>query len=665
MEESRLGARFNAETGEAGPALDAVRQTSSLTAADIIANQAAADAERRMIGRAEIGNAQQQLPVAPATRARDDRNGWATAGQGDVPMGSPTATPQSAQQRIPAVVVAPPAERDGRDASPRLLGFSDAPAEPAVEADNLGAALDHFAGYDQNQPATPPPSHAALAFVDERERISGVLTQQAAGYWENTYVPGAVELRQLGQRVLPGDRAHRVLPYPQPLDAPERAALSVSVTSDRTFANGPTRALVQVGIRATDAVAGRRPALNLAVILDLDDSQELAETELVETILRQLARSWEAGDNVSLIVAGRPGGVLAEPGRLTWGQATVLAQSLLENEGPRLSIHEAWFEALTRVQAGSAAALGADMILVVTDGAHRDRGAALDVQAHRAAIDGVVTSVMLLNDLPYDAELSATVMAGQGTLRTVLSADDAEQAVQAEIDATATTVARAIRLRLRLGPNVRLVDVIGSRRLDAQQAQRVREAEQSIDQRVAAALGIRADRGNDEDGIQIVIPAFRAGDTHVILLDVLLTGPGPVLDVRARYKDIVQLRNGETRSALALPPTNVAAGPLQQNVWKNLVGWQITEALRAAGSHLAVDRRQAAIDALDEAIGLVTGMQQQIPTWANDRDLTRDLVLLRDYRNTIPTTSNPTLLANSMQYAAWLRQLRVDPPDGT
>jgi hypothetical protein len=39
--------------------------------------------------------------------------------------------------------------------------------------------------------------------------------------------------------------------------------------------------------------------------------------------------------------------------------------------------------------------------------------------------------------------------------------------------------------------------------------------------------------------MQIVIPSFFTGDSHVILLDVVVAGPGPVADVTLRYKDLV------------------------------------------------------------------------------------------------------------------------------
>ena len=103
---------------------------------------------------------------------------------------------------------------------------------------------------------------------------------------------------------------------------------------------------------------------------------------------------------------------------------------------------------------------------------------------------------------------------------------------------------------IRLAPGVQLVDVIGSQRLDEGRAQEVRDAEQSIDQRLSRNLGIETDRGLDEEGIQMVIPSFYADDAHVVLLDVVAPGPGPVADVTVRYKDLVHMKNGVARAHL-------------------------------------------------------------------------------------------------------------------
>src|SRR5262249_61166163 len=106
--------------------------------------------------------------------------------------------------------------------------------------------------------------------------------------------------------------------------------------------------------------------------------------------------------------------------------------------------------------------------------------------------------------------------------------------------------------------------------------------------RLAGALGVAADRGADEDGIQIVIPAFHAGDAHAILLDTVAAGPGPIADVGVRYKDLVLLRNNVARAALTLPASAPAPGPLERNVSKNLLAQELAQTLTAAAA--ALDR---------------------------------------------------------------------------
>jgi len=141
----------------------------------------------------------------------------------------------------------------------------------------------------------------------------------------------------------------------------------------------------------------------------------------------------------------------------------------------------------------------------------------------------------------------------------------------------------------------KLVEVVGSRRLGAMDAARTREAEISIDRRVAKASGIEADRENDEDGIKIIIPSFSAGDAHVILLDVIADGPGALADVAVSYKDLVHLRNGTAKAALSLGRGHDAAerdnGDIERSIFQNYVGSTISQRLGAAGALLGGHRR--------------------------------------------------------------------------
>ena len=230
--------------------------------------------------------------------------------------------------------------------------------------------------------------------------------------------------------------------------------------------------------------------------------------------------------------------------------------------------------AVARVAEGddSEAALGSSAVVLLTAASLGADLAALERAAHSSAVAGIPVSVIGVGPDVLMAELERLALAGQGNRRLIAQVTEVEKVIESELTAASQVVARALRLRIRLAPGVKLVGVIGSDRLGSQAADRVRAAERSVDQRLARNLGIESDRGEDEDGIQIVIPAFYAGDAHVVLLDVVAPGPGPLGDVTLRYKDLVHSRNGVASARAELSRREREPGSLQNNVVKNLLG---------------------------------------------------------------------------------------------
>ena len=203
--------------------------------------------------------------------------------------------------------------------------------------------------------------------------------------------------------------------------------------------------------------------------------------------------------------------------------------------------------------------LGSSLVLVITPRKLGDELDAISRLAHRSAVGGVPVSVIGVGAAVDRGELERLALAGQGRRYFLEQSSDASSIVDRELAASSRVVARALRLRIKLADGVKLVDVIGSVSLNERQAERVREAEKSIDLRLSRNLGIEADRGEDEDGIQVVIPSFYAGDSHTILLDVVASGPGPIAEVTARYKDLAELRNTVAKASLALPRSTASA----------------------------------------------------------------------------------------------------------
>jgi hypothetical protein len=516
---------------------------------------------------------------------------------------------------------------------------------------------------------------AARRFLDERNRVEGLSFREARGYWANTYVPGDRTLRQLKARL---DRAagagatgtlhDGARQISQPFDPPDGAALAVYLHGDRTGVETRERMLVQVGLKGTSRRSGIRPAMTVGLVLDLRGEVTPESATSMRALLQAFAASAELGDRFSLTVAGRPGGTILSPGDLRHGPLTVAMTELFGDEpsGAVMSLDQAVAAAQSVVRADDDpnAPLGSSALIVITAqrlGGFTDRLAAT---AHQSAVDGVPWSVIGIGQGVDLAELDALVLAGQGNRRLLTSTADAESLVDRELAAVSRVVARAVRLRIRLAPGVQLIDVIGSERLDERRSQQVRDAEQAVDQRLSRNLGIQADRGLDEDGIQIVIPSFYADNAHVVLLDVVVPGPGPVADVTVRYKDVVHMRNGVARAHLRVGRSASAAGPLERNVLANLVATEVASRLDAAADAVAAGNVAAARTTLNDTLSLVRGITSLVEGLGQNSDLEADMEMLAGYLqalSALPANDHIQLriAADSLRYAG---RLKVLPP---
>jgi len=516
---------------------------------------------------------------------------------------------------------------------------------------------------------------SARRFLDARNRVEDLNFREARGYWANTYVPGDRTLRQLKARLdrmagtgTIGNLHAGSRQISQPFDPPDSAALAVYLHGDRTGVETRERMLVQVGLKGTSRRSGIRPAMTVGLVLDFRGEVEPAAAASIRALLQAFAASAELGDRFSLTVAGRSGGTIVAPGDLRHGPLTVAMAELFGDKpsGAVLSLDQAvaTAQSVVRVDDDPNAPLGSSALIIIT--AQRLGGftGRLAATAHQSAVDGVPWSVIGIGRGVDLAELDALVLAGQGNRRLLTSAADAESLVDRELAAVSRVVARAVRLRIRLAPGVQLVDVIGSERLDERRSQQVRDAEQAVDQRLSSNLGIQADRGLDEDGIQIVIPSFYADNAHVVLLDLVVPGPGPVADVTVRYKDVVHMRNGVARAHLRVGRSESDAGPLERNVLANLVATEVASRLDAAADAVAAGNVTAAQAILDDILSLVRGITSLVEGLGQNPDLEADMEMLSGYIEALSTVqaNDPDQLqtaADSLRYAG---RLKVLPP---
>jgi hypothetical protein len=187
---------------------------------------------------------------------------------------------------------------------------------------------------------------------DERSRVDGLWFQDAKGSWANTYLPGDPVVRGLEHRLRGAayPKIHSAaFPASLPYDQTSAGALSIFVHADRKGLSEKSRLLVQVGIRAAEHQARRRPPMNVGVVLDLPQPVSPEVAMATRALLESLESSQELGDRFRLIVTGA-GEVLA-PEAFRRGPLTVALDDLYAH-APSGSISDAFALALENVHAG-------------------------------------------------------------------------------------------------------------------------------------------------------------------------------------------------------------------------------------------------------------------------------------------------------------------------
>ncbi len=516
-------------------------------------------------------------------------------------------------------------------------------------------------------------STAAQNFLHQLDSLDDVHYQPATGYWANTYIPGDPAMRLLQAQVnqwnhnaattdLSLEQAAQQIW--QPFDAPQGTALATYLHSNKTFIDGPTRLQLQVGLQASEHESGQRPALDLAVVLDMHGTTAQQFDTEIRALLQALQEAKQTGDRFSLTIAGKPGGLMIPAGEFRHGPVSIAINQLFSDQDTPSGNEWSLLEAITKaandlnIESKADKALGTRQILLITGQPIQTDMQALKDTIHQQAVNGLMLSAVTLGGQTIAEQIDSLVLAGQGNRRTLLNVDDAKPLIEQELYSASRTVARAIRIRIQLAPGVKLIQVHGSERLDTRQIERVKQAENSIDQRLAENLGIVADRGDDETGIQMVIPAMSAGTSHVILLDVMASQPGPVADVRVRYKDLTKVRNSVTQAQLSIDSEQTAAGKLERNVVKNLLALELAERMTQASQRLAVNDLNGTKLQLQKAHQLVNELRQQLPGWRNDQELLQDEQMLSGFLTAlrspiIAQTQQREMVVASLQLAAY------------
>ena len=548
------------------------------------------------------------------------------------------------------------------EASKRLV-TSDGTKSDTLGSENKNALPEQAAAKKENE-----------NFFRAMRNTSNLKFVPATGYWANTYVPGDSTVRELQTTLVAKDKPQLAQAQlglhelssevSQPFDAPQSAALGLNIHSDRTGLQGEGRMIVQIGLKGTAHSAGRRPPLNLGVLLDLREELSAESAEKLRELLFTLNDAKDIGDTFRLSVAGKPGGIIIPASDFKRGALTVALDKILDQKKlpeSALDLPAAYEDIISNVASSDDpnSPLGSSEVILITDQKLGTLTPVLTGLAQKSAIAGIPTSAIALGEKADLSELESLVLAGQGSRRVMHSKSDAKEIISRELTSVSRAVAKAVRLRIRLAPGVKLVGVLGSYRLDKSKSKQVRAAEKSIDQRLAKNLGIEADRGKDEDGIQIIIPTFYSGDSHVIMLDVVAPGPGQIAEVRARYKDLLHSTNAVVTQSLSLGSSESPAGALEQNVIKNLLALNLSSALKTMSLAVKFSEPSVAIELARSYGLLVDDAKAVFPDLNRDANIAADSKMLGNYTVACEqlSGSDAEYLSQSLAYAANLKVL--------
>lgn len=531
--------------------------------------------------------------------------------------------------------------------------------------------------FGQQYPDKKAASAAAQKYLTELQSLENITYQNATGYWSNSYIPGDSRMRLIHSKIIQNSAYDQeiidaIQPNIQPFDKPTNASMALFLSSDHAAIENhqPKRMRLQVGLQASKRKSGHRPAMNIGVVFDPTEktADYIDQIQQLKALLVALLNAKQSGDNITLTVTGKNGGVLINSHDFRHGPIQVALNQLSKEHKTESQSSTNLLQALqqatnaTEKHHDSSSSLGTSMLLLISGKNNKDASLkAVEALIHDNSINGITLSTVSLN-VENHKPLETLALTGQGHMQHLLSKDDAKRIIDEQLYASSGAVARALRLRIRLAKGVKLINVINAHNLNESQSQQVRSIEQSIDQQLSKNLGISSDRGQDEDGIQIVIPAFYADDTHVILLDVVATHAGAIADVSLKYKDLIYLKNAVSRKQLDLNSQPKTIGPLHINVIKNTLAQRFSRDMQLASQWLKNSNQTKALNVLLSLQEIYQGMQIKFPHWHSDAEIIKDQKLLEKYIDllmtlSLPDTQQTSFIIDSLQYISWRKSI--------
>jgi hypothetical protein len=524
-------------------------------------------------------------------------------------------------------------------------------------------------------------------FLKTRESIEGLVYQSPTGYWSNTYLPGSQKMRELQLQINKSltnaspelatllksilEQAQKPL---QPIDNPSSSAgaLNIELSADTKMIKKEKRLLLQVNIRVADRLNSTRQAINEQIIVDLRDKLSAEEQERLREILTTFEKTRKANDQISIKFLTPNGIKNIAANELRYGTLAVMLQDVfstltIPTQGTTsanqsvmsYNISSILKDTILNLTANNKASdhFSSPGIVIIGSDALKNESSDLTALAFRSSQAGIPVSIFGIRNNSAVDESNQLAIAGKGRAQIITDSQSAISAVKNEFISLGKVVAQGLRLNIKLEPGVKLVNVVGASKLEGKSVSELKQAESEIDSRLSKALSIAADRGRDDDGIQLFIPSFYAGDTHTILLDVVAANSGKVAEVTGKFKDLIQIKNNTSKNALTLQPGEADRTQAEWSVIQNLLTQNLSEELKQISQLIKVGNTKEAEVRLKAQLELFNSLNQSASTINHSPETHSSLQIIQDSLAALNFSNgqNISLLPETLQLAALKR----------
>lgn len=540
-------------------------------------------------------------------------------------------------------------------AGSRLNGVpSSAPPPPMA----VGGHMDYMRARPQAQIAAPKTKLASVRVPEDAAKA----VYNPNVYVTSTYLGGSGERDRVEKLVREGvlvDGKRVKLEafsrnYAQAFTIPTKQALSLAVDTERSrIIQSGDHTFLQVGLQAQKGEAPRRPPLNVVLVIDRSGSMgSEGKMEQAKLAAARMVDGLTGHDSFALVAFDDSANLLV-PSEPVQDRAALRRQIESLAPGGGTNIYDG-LEIAYREVTKHATADTVNRVLLLSDGdvtaGTQDPAAFRTLAGENAARDIQTTTIGL--GVQYNEELMlGLAQEGRGNYHFIKDAADAKAVFAKEMDELTHSVAVAVRLRIQLADGVGLVRILGSRQLTGAETQQAKTEEKRIDRKAYEELGIRTDRQKqkDEPGIKMLIPNFYRGDSHVVMLELVVppgSGSRKLADVFLKYKDLARRGNQSVQASASIrytPNRSEMIASVNRTVKKNLLGFQTGEALSQAAALIGEGRVADAVKLVDERM-VVLGLAAK--EW-QDRDLDRDGRLLDRYKTVLSELGQNRQLASA------------------